>query len=171
MTIGVDVSKDTLVCSERNGHPFSHANSAQGVRRFLCRLSSATTIAMEATGRYHRLLADTAHSMGFMVVVFNPMDVSRYAKSVSPRASTDPIMASVIAEFASVREHRLYTPTPAFADKLKNLVRTRAGLVKQKTALRNQAAQHSDIASLLRSAIASIEQSVNKLDRKIVEVT
>jgi len=170
MTIGVDVSKDTLVCSERNGHPFSHANSAGGVKRFLCQLEAATIIAMEATGRYHRLLADTAHSMGFMVIVLNPKDVSRYAKSVSPRASTDPIAARVIAEFASIREHRLYASPPAFVDALKNLVRTRAGLVKQRVALRNQAGQHSDIASLLRSAIASIEESVNKLDRKIVEV-
>jgi transposase len=125
---------------------------------------------MEATGRYHRLLADAAYSMGFTVIVLNPKDVSRYAKSVSPRASTDPIMARIIAEFASIREHRPYATPPAFVDMLKNLVRTRAGLVKQKTALRNQASQHPDIATNLRAAIASINLSVNKLNRDIVQV-
>ena len=170
MTIGVDVSKDTLVCSERNGPPFSHANSSKGVKRLLCQLESATIIAMEATGRCHRLLADTACSMGFTVIVFNPKDVSRYAKSVSPRASTDPIAARVIAEFASIREYRPYASPPAFVDALKNLVRTRAGLVKHRVALRNQAGQHSHIASLLRSAIASINQSVSKLDQDIIKV-
>lgn len=124
---------------------------------------------MEATGRYHRLLADTACSKGFTVIVLNPKDVSRYAKSVSPRASTDPIAARVIAEFASIREHRPYASPPAFVDALKNLVRTRAGLVKHRVALRNQAGQHSDIASLLRSAIASINQSVSKLDQDIID--
>ena len=170
MTIGVDVSKDDLVCSHQDGQPFSHPNSAKGVKRLLSRLGPATTIAMEATGRYHRLLADMAYSMGFTVVVLNPKDVSRYAKSVSPRASTDPIMASVIAEFASIREHRRYTTPPTFVDTLKNLVRTRAGLVKQKTALKNQAGQHPDIAECLRAVIASINLSVNKLNRDIVEL-
>ena len=170
MTIGVDVSKDTLVCSERDGQPFSHDNSSKGVKRLLTRLGPATTIAMEATGRYHRLLADMAYSMGFTVIVLNPKDVSRYAKSVSPRASTDPIMAGIIAEFASIREHRRYATPPAFVDMLKNLVRTRAGLVKQKTALRNQAGQHPDIAEGLRAAIASINLSVDKLNRDIVKV-
>ena len=170
MTIGVDVSKDTLVCAERDGHPFSHDNSAKGVKRLLTRLGPAATIDMEATGRYHRLLADTAYSMGFAVIVLNPKDVSRYAKSVSPRASTDPIMAGIIAEFASIREHRPYATPPAFVDMLKNLVRTRAGLVKQKTALRNQAGQHPDIAEGLRAAIASINLSINKLNRDIVKV-
>ena len=170
MTVGVDVSKDELVCSYRDGHPFSHKNSAKEVKRLLSRLGPATTIAMEATGRYHRLLADMAYSMGFTVFVLNPKDVSRYAKSISPRASTDPIMAKIIAEFASIRERRAYVTPPAFVDALKNLVRTRAGLVKQKTALKNQAGQHPDIADGLRAAIASINLSINKLNRDIVKV-
>jgi transposase len=170
MTIGIDVSKDELVCSYRDGQPFSHPNSAKGVKRFLSRLAPATTIAMEATGRYHRLLADTAYSMGFMVIVLNPKDVSRYAKSVSPRASTDPLMAQIISEFASIRERRAYATPPAFVDALKNLVRTRAGLVKHKTALNNQASQHPDIAEGLRAAIASINLSINKLNQDIVKV-
>ena len=170
MTVGVDVSKDELVCSYRDGQPFSHPNSAKEVKRLLSRLAPATTIAMEATGRYHRLLADMAYSMGFKVIVLNPKDVSRYAKSVSPRASTDPIMARIIAEFASIREHRPYVMPPAFVDTLKNLVRTRAGLVKQKIALKNQAGQHPDIAECLRSAIAGINLTINRLNQDIVSV-
>ena len=170
MTIGVDVSKDDLVCSCRDGQLFSHKNSVKEVKRLLSRLAPATTIAMEATGRYHRLLADTAYSMGFKVVVLNPKDVSRYAKSVSPRASTDPIMAQIITEFASIREHRAYATPPAFVDTLKNLVRTRAGLVKQKTALRNQASQHHNVAECLQSVIAGINLSINRLNQEIVKV-
>ena len=170
MTIGVDVSKDFLVWCERDGHTRSLANSAKAVKQFLSAIPPDAIIAMEATGEYHRLLADTAYSRGFRVYVFNPKDVNRYAKSISPRASTDPIAARVIAEFASVRKHRLYTPAPAFADKLKKLVRTRAGLVKQRVALADQAGQHSDIASYLHTAIASIKNSVAKLDREIVKV-
>jgi len=170
MTIGVDVSKDTLVPCPRDGHPSSVANSVKPVKRFLSKLAPGTTIAMEATGRYHRLLADTAYAMGFVVFVFNPKDVNRYAKSVSPRAATDPIAARIIAEFASVRDHRPYVPVPAFVDALRNLVRTRAGLVKQRVGLENQAGEHTTIADCLAQVITSINQSVAKLERQIVEV-
>lgn len=167
MIIGVDVSKDTLVCS-RDGALFSVTNSQKGVKQLLSKLQSGAIVAMEATGRYHRLFANTAHSMGFVVYVFNPKDVNRYAKSVSPRATTDPIAAGIIAEFASIREHRPYSPVPAFVDTLKDLVRTRAGLVKQRVSLDNQAGEHDEIAAYLKQAIASIAESIKKLDERIV---
>lgn len=169
MTIGVDVSKETLVYSARDGKASSVANSVDGVKRLLSRIGPQATIAMEATGRYHRLLADTAHAMGFVVIVFNPRDVNRYAKSVSPRATTDPIAAQIIAEYASVRSHRAYVPPPAFVEALRNLVRTRAGLVKQRVALENQASEHTGIASYLAQAIAGINESVEALDKQIVQ--
>jgi transposase len=169
MTIGVDVSKDSLVHSTQDGHPSSVANSAKGVKQFLATIAPGCTIAMEATGRYHRLLADTAYARGFVVIVLNPKDVNRYAKSVSPRAATDPIAARIIAEFASIRKHRAYTPAPVFVDTLKNLVRTRAGLVKQRVGLQNQSCEHSDIASYLKQVIASINQSIAELEKQIVE--
>jgi transposase len=171
MTIGVDVSKDTLVCCARDGNPFSVANSVQGVKRLLSKLTAGTILAMEATGRYHRLLADTAHSKGFVVFVFNPKDVNRYAKSISPRAATDPIAARIIAEFASVRDHRPYVPPPAFVDVLRNLTRTRAGLVKQRVALENQAGEHAGIAAYLAQAIAGIGESIAKLEKQIIEAS
>jgi len=168
MIIGVDVSKDTLVHCTRDGHPSSVENSAKGVKRLLCGLPAGTRLAMEATGRFHKLLANTAHSMGLTVIVFNPKDVNRYAKSISPRAATDPIAARIIAEFASVRDHRPYVPPPAFVDVLRNLVRTRAGLVKQRVALENQAGGHTEIADYLAQAVASIAESVGKLEKQIV---
>lgn len=170
MTIGVDVSKDTLVCSQRDGDPFEVANSVQGVKRLLAKLCSGATVAMEATGRYHRLLADTAYSKGFDVVVLNPKDVNRYTNSVSPRAVTDPIAAQTIAEFASIRKRRSYVPPPAFVDAIRNLVRTRAGLVKQRVALANQSREHAGIADCLAEAISKINESVAKLEKQIVEL-
>jgi transposase len=170
MTIGVDVSKNTLVFCTRTGHPASVENTARGVKRLLCRLERGATVAMEATGRFHRLLAETAYSMGFTVFVFNPKDVNRYAKSVSPRAATDPIAARIIAEFACIRNHRPYVPPPAFVDVLRNLVRTRAGLVKERVALENRAGEHTEIADYLTQAVASIRASVIELEKQILEV-
>jgi transposase len=170
MTVGVDVSKDELVYCTRSSMPRSADNSPDGVASLLDGLAPDAVIAMEATGRYYRLLADTAHSRGFRVIVHNPKDVNKYAKSTAPRATNDPIMAKVIAEFSEIREHRLYDPAPSFVDALKDLVRTRAGLVKQRVSLNNQAAEHCAIASYLRQATDSVKQSIDKLDEQIAEI-
>lgn len=113
MTIGVDVSKGELVYCTRAASLRSVSNSPDGVSSLLSVLPLDAVIAMEATVRYHRLLANTAHARGFKVIVHNPKDVTRYAKSVAPRATTDPVMAKVIAEYTEVRDHRAYNPGPA----------------------------------------------------------
>ncbi len=170
MTIGVDVSKDELVYCARTGPPRSVANSTDGVASLLDGLRSDTVIAMEATGRYYRLLADTAHLRGFKVIVHNPKDVRRYANSVSPRATTDPIMAKIIAEFSEIRNHRFYDPVPGFVDELKNLVRTRAGLVKERVSLLARAGEHIDIADYLSQATDAYKQAIGALDEKITAI-
>jgi transposase len=169
MTIGVDVGKDFLVYATRTTTPRSVDNSPDGIASLLDSLPAGVVIAMEATGRYYRLLADSAYLRGFKVIVHNPKDVSKYAKSVAPRATTDPIMSKVIAEFTEIRDHRLYDPAPGFVDTLKNLVRTRAGLVKDRVSLLNRAAEHSDIATYLRQATQSLKESIDKLDEQIAQ--
>jgi transposase len=170
MTVGVDVSKGKLDYAAKAKTPRSVDNTPEGVSLLLDDVPPNAVIAMEATGRYHRLLANTAHLRGFTVIVHNPKDVSKYAKSVCSRASTDPIMAKVIAEFTEIREHRIYDPTPSFVDTLKNLVRTRAGLVKERTSLQNRAGEHPDIAIYLRQATKALKESIMKLDEQIAEV-
>lgn len=170
MTVGVDVSKDKLDYATKTTAPRCVDNSPDGVSSLLDGLPAGAVIAMEATGRYYRLLADTAHSRGFRVIVHNPKDVNKYAKSVCSRASNDRIMAKVIAEFAEIREHRLYDPIPSFVDTLKNLVRTRVGLVKERVSLQNRAGEHPDIAGYLKQATQSLKESIAKLDEQIAGV-
>lgn len=170
MTVGVDVSKGELVHCTRTTAPRCARNTLDDITSLLDSLPPDAVIAMEATGRYYRLLADTAHSRGFKVIVHNPKDVNKYAKSVSPRATTDPIMAKVIAEYTDIKDHRLYDPTPGFVEALKNLVRTRAGLVKDRVSLLNRAAEHCDIAAYLRQATDSLKESIGRLDEQIADI-
>jgi transposase len=78
-------------------------------------------------------------------------------------------MAKVIAEYTEIRDHRLYDPTPSFVDALKNLVRTRAGLVKERVSLLNRAGEHCDIADYLRQANEILRASIEKLDERIAQ--
>lgn len=169
MTIGIDVSKDWLVACTPKGRPLNIANSPQDIREFLEQLDAATTVAMEATGRYHRPLADAAFAMGFKVLVLNPKDVSHYTRSISPRTETDPVCARNIARFADKEDFRPYTPVPEQAQALMDLVRTRAGLVVQCVALQNRAREQSQIKIYLDEAIRNVRESIKKLDQEITQ--
>lgn len=166
--LGVDVAKDNLVTSDRYGKVRTIANSKAAVAKLLSSLDPGTTIAMEATGNYHKLLADTAFRQGFPVIVFNPRDVLYYAKSTSPRAKTDRVDARVIACYALARPDYLpYTPTPEAAKKLLSLGRVRASLVKKRTSIENELRECPEMSEHLQPVIDSLGAAVAKLDKEL----
>ena len=167
--IGVDVSKDSLEAGARDGQTRSFNNSPCGVAKLLAGVEPGDTVAMEATGEYHTLLADTAHSMGLRVFVCNPKDVLYHARSMNPRAKTDRADARAIASYAHAKEEKLtaYHPCPEDAKQLRKLVRMRCGLSKSRVALRNQMGTHPANAAALRPAIEGISHSMKEIDRQI----
>ena len=171
MTLGVDVAKDNLVISGLDGGVRTIPNEIKAVAKLLGSLSPGSTVAMEATSHYHKLLADVAYSQGFKVIVFNPKDVLYYARSVSPRAKTDRVDSKVIAHYAVVRtDHKQYQPTPEIAEKLKNLVRTRRSLVDNRTSLRNRLRDCPESESYLEPALDGISASIAKLDSELADI-
>lgn len=170
MTTGVDVSKDFLAVFNFANLAQTIANSKSAVVKFLSSLPEGSTIAMEATGKYHRLLADMAFAKGFRVYVFNPKDAQRFANSINPRAKTDKADAKAIALFAEAREHQPYKPTPPLAESIKNLVRARSRLVTQRTANRNQLVGNPDALDCLSQAIDGLKQSIDQLGKQITSL-
>lgn len=171
MTLGVDVAKDYLVVSNPEGRVRTISNQETAVADLLRSLDPGSTIAMESTSHYHRLLADMAFSLGFRVIVFNPKDVLHYARSISPRAKTDRVDAKVIANYALVRsDHKLYQPAPEVADKLKSLVRTRRALVDNRTSLKNRLGECPEAEIYLKPAIDGISASIAELDKELAEL-
>ena len=171
MTLGVDVSKDFLVTSDPKGKMGNIPNSKEAVIDMLRSLEPGSTVAMEATGRYHKTLANMAFSQGFRTIVFNPKDVLHFARSTSPRAKTDRVDAKVIARFALAKDdHIPYQPTPEIADNLKNLVRTRRSLVDSRTSFENQLSECPQAADYLKPAIDGLAASIAKLDRELASL-
>jgi transposase len=168
MNIGVDVSKDTLAVSNPSGNIRIIPNNKVGITKLLKSTEKGSTIAMEATGQYHKLLADTAFSQGFRVVVFNPKDVLHYARSVSPRAKTDSVDAKVIANYTRVREdYHVYRPLSPELSKLKSLLRTRSLLVRNRVGIQNNLSASPDTKCYLQPALDGIRDSISKLDSEI----
>lgn len=170
MTVGVDVSKDTLVWCALNGKPASVRNEEEAIRTWLATLPVEATIAMEATGRYHRLLAQRAVEHGCRVLVLNPYDVHHYAQSLSPRATTDPIMAQVIAEFVTRESHKplhAYQPAPADMEEIRTLVRVRLGMVQESTRLRHQRREAPAAAEWIDPLLQVVQAQITAISTRV----
>ncbi len=109
-TVGIDVSKDRLdvaVCP--SGEALVIERNAAGLERLAARLRvlSPDIIALEATGGFETIAAAALAAAGLPVVVVNPAQIRAFAKAIGQHAKTDPIDASVIAQFAAATR-----PTP-----------------------------------------------------------
>jgi len=87
--IGIDVSKAELVYSLDGAGTAVLANQRRAIRAWLARLEGPVAIALEATGRYHRALAEEAHRRGHRVYLIDGYRLSRYREGVGGRAKTD----------------------------------------------------------------------------------
>jgi transposase len=149
LIVGVDVAKFSLV-SVFHGQPGAVqplANSGSAIAPWLAQLPAGSIVAMEATGTYHRLLAQMAHAAGMRVYVLNARDVYYYAKALSGRAKTDRLDAAVIARYAAEHHAHLHAWQPAAGvePQLHDLLQRRACVTRLLVSLRQTLA---DVAAL-----------------------
>ncbi|MBK9616238.1 MAG: transposase [Uliginosibacterium sp.] len=113
-------------------------NNAVQIKRWLKALPPACTIGMEATGAYHRLLADLAFAAGHTVFVLNPRDVALYLKSLRTRGKTDVLDARGIARYTHNETDKChaYVPLTAQQQTITTLIQRRHQVVKSRTSLR-----------------------------------
>jgi transposase len=168
MTVGVDVSKDTLSVAAKDGSESTIDNCASAINKLLSKLGTDDIVAMEATGDYHKMLADKAYAQGLTVFVFNPKDVKRFASAISPRAKTDKIDARVIALFAELGNHRPYKPAPPVADRIRKLARTRVRFVVDRVAAAEQLKHAPDDLPYFAPAMAGLHSSIHALKSQVV---
>ena len=88
LSVGIDVSRDELVIAYADDRrSIEHvANTAAAIQRWLKSLPAGTRIGLEATGAYHRRVADLAVAAGHVVYVLNPREVAHYLQSLRSRA-------------------------------------------------------------------------------------
>ena len=139
LCIGVDVSKAELVVAlGPQQRPYSVANDAASIKRWLQEIPAHALIAMESTGRYHGLLAHLASQAGLTVYVLNARDVFFYARALGMRAKTDGVDAGVIARYLAEHHSQLHPwrPASALQQQLQDLLTRRAQVAVHRSALR-----------------------------------
>jgi transposase len=170
-SFGVDISSAQLViASAELGKPvISIANTPSAVTRWLKTLGPGCRIGMEATGSYHRCLADLAVAAGHTVWVFNPTSVAHYLRSQRARGKTDPLDARGIARYVLHEAETLhpYVPPSPLQDRLHRLIQRRHQIVKQRASLQMSLADLPECDAEIGQLRAALNAVLARIDALI----
>lgn len=170
--VGVDVSKAVLdVAVHGSSKPRSFSNDAAGRRKLMAFLLplQPRQVVIESTGCYDLKVTDAMHDAGLPVVRINPRQGRDFAKATGQLAKTDRLDASILARMGQVLEMPRYEPKSAWQRRLGEWTQRRSQLVDMLSAERQRAGVLNDpvLRRLARSHIASLEHSVQALEREI----
>lgn len=168
--IGIDIASEHFDAASHGGTQVQrHANQTRAIKAWLKTIPANAVVAVEATGTYHLLLADTAYAAGFTVYVLNPQDVAHYRKSIGVRAKTDRVDAQLIARYVARERDDLhpYIPAPDSHRRIMRLLHRRAQLVKTQIALQLSASEMTDLKAATLKIVDQIETLLRRIDRQV----
>jgi transposase len=164
---GVDVSKAKLVIGRYDVSALSEVdNQVEAITAWLAGLPKGAVVAMEATGPYHRLLAQLAHAAGLAVFVLNPQLLKHYAGAIGQRAKTDPCDARMIARYVVHERAKLrpWRPPAQAADRLSQLLERRHTLVVARQTLAQSLSGLPVLKCVRASLLASLDRTLSRLE-------
>jgi transposase len=168
--IGVDVSKDELVISRMGITEVQRlVNRPVEIKRWLKALPAGCWIGMEATGIYHRALAEHAYVAGHRVYVLNPKHVAQYLKSLRQRGKTDLLDAQGIARFVANETDQCHPFVPPSAEQrsINSLLKRRSLLVKHRCALRQSVQDEPSLKKMTLPLLKVYRQTLAEIDAKL----
>lgn len=174
IVVGIDVGKATLEVFMA-GRSKRFVNSTTGFAELQQWSQGADLYVMEATGAYHRALADHLHEAGRGVAVVNPRMASYYSRSLGLAHKTDRADAKVLATYAECNSVPRYVPDPPTIRRVRQLVRHRERLVESRAAVRRQLAEpgldafESEQLRAQRQFLDAQLKAVEKEVREVVE--
>ncbi|MDP8171319.1 IS110 family transposase [Pasteurella skyensis] len=133
-------------------------------------------VLMEATGVYHENLAYALYDMGFGVSIINPTYVKQFASAIGNHSKTDKQDAKVLAQYASIKEVRLWEPEPEDVRYLKQLIARLDALEMDKQREKNRlekllSSKNNDafILESLQDMLKNFDEAIEKIEAKINE--
>ncbi|USE36099.1 transposase [Endozoicomonas sp. SCSIO W0465] len=169
--VGVDVASRWLDICLHNGSVERIDNSLTAITEWVASLPRATAIAMEATGRYHSLLASVAFQHGHTVYVLNPRAVYHYAAGIGRRQKSDKADAAIIRRYLSNEHDSLKPWRPATANQelIKMLTNHRASVVRHRQAISMTCKSMPVELTMLNDALEALKKLIDELEKKIME--
>lgn len=171
--VGVDVAKAELVVAvHTEAGSRKVANTVQAISAWLGTLGQDSIVAMEATGKYHRLLAQLAHAAGMRVFVLNARDVHYYAKALGTRGKTDRLDAMVIARYAAEHHEQLqpWRAVTGVEQQVQDLLNRRWVLTRQQVTLKLSLRDVASLELALERLLQEYGRMFEEIDRQLEEL-
>ena len=173
---GLDVAKAALAL-HLAGKLEELPNTPAGHRRLVRLLQKhpAVQLVCEASGGYEQAPVRALWAAGIPASIVEAGRVRHYARACGRRAKSDPIDATVIAEFGAAVRPRPTPPPSPLADRLAALVQRRRQLQQTLVAETNRAAHYTDpllrrqTAQLVRLLRAQIQTCAAETARLIAD--
>ena len=177
-TFGVDISARWFDVAQGEAvRRFAHTSTGiQACLAWLATFGNPVRVGMEATGSYHLPLATALHAAGHIVLVCNPLSITRYSQAVLARTKTDAADARRIARFCEAHEVPPWTPASLGQQHLRALPTARETLVQERLRLSNR--QHAAgytacqalVAELQAPVLAALEAQITRIDRELAKL-
>lgn len=168
-SVGIDVSKDTLVIAVAPSEArWTSETTPAALDALIARLVALqpAIIVVEATGGYERAVVAHCATAGLPVAVVNPRQVRAFAQAIGQSAKTDDLDAAVLATFGA----RLRPPARAIADgetqALAAFVLRRRQLIEMIGMERQRLAQAPPTGKITRD----LRNHIRWLERRVADV-
>jgi transposase len=169
---GIDVGKDSLdIYIHPVGVWLKVKNEQKAIQALIHELSQHGVgfVALEATGKYHRLAHSMLHEAGIAVAVIHPFRSRQFADSIGRLAKTDTIDAQSLALFAERLKPQPTTPPDAQSKLLRDLNTARRQVLDEICDLKRQlhTTDHPMVARQIKARIAMGERHKTALEKEI----
>ncbi len=185
MSIGFDVSKDTIDVALFDGEKLEHfktENSESGFRVILKKIRSieneTVLVTMEATGIYHQRVADFFHSQGYAVSVVNPLSIKRYGDMKMLRGKTDKADSKLISDYGYFQKPHYYKPESENALRIKGLLKVISDLQLTKTQYKNriEAVTHQsrpveEVRNAYLNLISTTKVQIKQIEKEVYDLS
>lgn len=149
-------------------------NDKTGVKSLArhCARHGVKLLALEATGKFHRLAHEMLHDTGVPVAVVNPFRSRQFADSMGRLAKSDTIDAEVLAAFAERMTPQPTLPPSARHKALRELHTARRQTVDEAADLKRQlqTTDHPLAAEQIRQRITLVEGHKAALEQEIYAI-
>jgi transposase len=172
--VGIDVSKDRLdVALLGDAGMWQVENTPGGIADLVQQMQVIDTelIVVEATGGYHRSLAEALFLAGSPVAVVNPARVRQFARADGLLAKTDKLDAFVLAKFGKKMQPRQYEGKNEAEKQLSALLVRRRQLEEMLKAEQNRLRTVSpSLRSSVERIIAVLQEEKQRLEEQIQQL-
>lgn len=175
ITIGVDVSKDTLdVHIHPAGDHRQFPNDPKGFKSILRWIADrpVTRLVFEATGPYHRAFERVMGQAGLPLCKVNPRQARRFGEALGQLAKTDRMDAEMLARFGALIEPDVRPAPSKVIHDLKDLHVARTALIKDRTAAKNRekSLQSPLLKRQARERLAQIERHLEAIEDRMLAI-